>query len=577
MQKLILAISKAVMFLFTAFCIEAQTHLPIPPLLNGPEFNLIVQQGITEFYTGSQTPTFGVNGNILAPTLVFEKGQEVQLNVKNNLNTSTTMHWHGFHLPAQMDGGPHQMIDKGMTWKPKFTVLNNAGTYWYHPHGDGKTDLHVSKGVSGFIIVRDSVEGRLELPRTYGVDDFPIVVQTKCFDILNQIVIATSLDTAVMANATVNPTLKVPAQVVRLRLLNGASDRSFYFGFSNNMDFHQIATDGGLLEEPVTLKRLRLSPGERAEILINLQTMQGQVVKLMSYSSELANGIIGSKSVGMGMAEIHDYDKNPLNGKDFSIMNLEVVASTSAPVLSVPQTLVSIDRLNPSSVTTTRRLTFSPEDMSMSKMAEGPFHINGTRFSMDTINIFVKKNAIEKWILDNRTLVAHPFHIHDVQFDVVEFNGVTIPDNQKGKKDVVLVMPNQTVSLLLQFKDYTDSIPYMYHCHLLHHEDDGMMGSFAVVDSTSSDVEVEHHSQIAIYPQPANESIVVKLNNMVGNSHYQLIIHNLLGDKLYSTSTIIDESAGTIRVNTQQLPNGMYYMLVKGEANRFYKSFVISR
>ena len=161
------------------------------------------------------------------------------MNVSNNLpgTLKTTMHWHGLHVPSKYDGGPHQIINNGSTWSPKFKIMNDAGTYWYHPHGANQTDLQVSKGIAGMIIVKDNVEASLTLPRTYGTDDFPLIVQTKSFDVLNQIAISTAYDTVPMVNGTVKPYLDVPAQVIRFRLLNGASDRSFMFGFSNNMAF----------------------------------------------------------------------------------------------------------------------------------------------------------------------------------------------------------------------------------------------------------------------------------------------------------------------------------------------------
>ena len=118
------------------------------------------------FYPATATPTFGVNGPFLAPTLIVNKGDQVTMHVTNNLNTSTTMHWHGLHVPPQDDGGPHQVIFAGTTWSPDFEIKNNAGTFWYHPHGDRKTDLQVSKGIAGMIIVHDSAEMQLDLPRT---------------------------------------------------------------------------------------------------------------------------------------------------------------------------------------------------------------------------------------------------------------------------------------------------------------------------------------------------------------------------------------------------------------------------
>jgi len=136
--------------------------------------------------------------------------------------------------------------------------------------------------MAGMIFIKDRAEASLNLPRNYGTDDFPVIVQTKAFDVLHQIAIATALDTLPMVNGTVNPFLNAPAQVVRLRLLNGASDRTFMFGFSNNMNFHLIATDGGLIDPAVTLNRLRLSNGERAEILVDLTSLENVSVYRVS-------------------------------------------------------------------------------------------------------------------------------------------------------------------------------------------------------------------------------------------------------------------------------------------------------
>ena len=114
---------------------QAQQPLPIPPLDEGTiengkrTFNLVMQNGSTEFFTGVQTPTAGYNGNFLGPTLRMRKGDEVVLNVTNQLGMRTTTHWHGFHVPAIMDGGPHQMIESGTTWSPTSTILNRASTF----------------------------------------------------------------------------------------------------------------------------------------------------------------------------------------------------------------------------------------------------------------------------------------------------------------------------------------------------------------------------------------------------------------------------------------------------------------
>ena len=300
MKSALIRLLLASVFFWPASCL-AQNQLAIPPVLNGPIFNLNVEDSITQFWPGINTITYGVNGNILGPTLIFNKGDSVTLNVTNNLTgsgNSTTMHWHGLHVPAMADGGPHMVINQGATWSPSFKVMNDAGTFWYHPHGLNKTDRHVSKGVAGFIIVRDSQEAALTLPRTYGQDDFPLVIQTKEFDVLNQIAISTFMDTTVMVNGTVSPYLNIPGQMVRFRLLNGASQRTFQLGFSNNMNFYVIGNDGGLLDTPTPVNRLLLSNGERAEIVLDFSMLINDTVYLKCFGSELQHGIYGADSVG---------------------------------------------------------------------------------------------------------------------------------------------------------------------------------------------------------------------------------------------------------------------------------------
>ncbi|MEO6831020.1 MAG: multicopper oxidase domain-containing protein, partial [Chitinophagaceae bacterium] len=361
----------------------AQNPLHIPPALYGPIFNLTVQEGTTTFFPGYNTPTYGVNGALLAPTLFFNKGDSITLNVINTLPFGTTMHWHGLHIPARWDGGPHQIIPANTTWSPRIKVMNDAATYWYHPHGEKRTELQVTKGLAGMIIIKDPTEAALTLPRTYGVDDFPLIVQTKAFDILRQIAIATEEDTAIMVNGTMHPYLNVPAQVVRLRFLNGSTMRTYMFGLSNNQSFKLIGTDDGLLDSAVTLTRIRVSPGERVEVLVNFSGMTSQTLQLKSYSSELQSGIYGADTVGHGASIIPGYDLNPLNGSDFNVLQLNVVAATSSPVTTMPTALVPHAAYLESAAARTRTISFDTQlPIDSAKMTEGPFTFNDRSFDM---------------------------------------------------------------------------------------------------------------------------------------------------------------------------------------------------
>lgn len=548
----------AILLLNNAF---SQNPLTIPPVLTGLNFNLTVQAGTQPFYPGNPTPTYGINGAFLSPTIVVNKGDIVTLNVINTLNVATTMHWHGLHVAPENDGGPHQSIAAGSTWSPSFEILNNAGTYWYHPHGEGKTELHVGKGLSGLFIVHDPTELSLGLPQTYGVDDIPLIVQTKAFDVLHQIAIADHMDTAVFVNGTLHATTDLPAQVVRLRLLNGSSMRSFYFGFSNNMTFYQIATDGGLVAAPNAVTRLLVAPGERSEVLVNLSGMNGQSVDLMSYASEMPVGVFGSPAVGVSPDTMEMYDENFLNGADFQLVEFNIVAQNASPVTSIPASLVPYTPFDVADLDVNRTLVFDTITLvpgSVPNLAEGPFGINATTFNMDSINITIPLNSTEVWTLKNNTHIAHPFHIHDVQFNVIEKSGTTPPITEQGWKDVVLVMPHDSVKFITQFTTFTNEmVPYMYHCHLLHHEDDGMMGSFLVVDPFASLGENATNNQLTAYPNPASDEW-----NIAGNWDHSTVsieIVNALGQLLFSQNYSDLKEGETIVLPNSGFDNGVYF------------------
>jgi len=172
------------LLILTSSSAVAQSYNPlwIPDTLTGNTFNLTVRDTFRQFLPGQQTIVGAVNGSWWGPTLIWNKGDSIQINLQNDLMDSTTMHWHGIHLPAVADGGPHQPIAPGNSWSPSFEVMNSASTYWYHPHLHMMTEEQVNMGIGGLIIVRDTIESQLLLPRTYGVDDIPVILSDRRFD-----------------------------------------------------------------------------------------------------------------------------------------------------------------------------------------------------------------------------------------------------------------------------------------------------------------------------------------------------------------------------------------------------------
>ena len=481
------------------------------------------------------------------------RGQAVTINVTNHLPDLTTTHWHGLHVSSANDGGPHSRIYPDSTWSPSFTVMNRAGTYWYHPHGIGLTDYQVSKGLAGLIIVQDAQEAALALPRSYGADDIPLILQTKPI-VAGEVMLHTGLDSVVITNGVRDAWKELPAQVVRLRCLNGSSERTFLLGLSNGMSFHAIGTDGGLLAAPVALTRLRLMPGERAELLVDLTGQEGASFQLMSYASELPNGILGSPQVGNGMAVLDGYLQNALNGADFPLTSFTVGAMTSDPVTSIPSSLVPIEPLNTADADITRTFDLQPEAMGAMNMIEGPFTINGATMEMDVINITIPLGNTEIWEFTNNTMVGHPVHIHDVEFNILDRNGAPPDAWETGWKDVVYVPPQGSARAIMRFEDFVDpDMPYMYHCHMLMHEDEGMMGQFVVVDPSAVAEQVAS-AHMSVWPNPGTGTMSIRLPDAFDTGDVRLT--DAMGRTVFTKTVAPNATMATIHAD--HLASGPY-------------------
>jgi FtsP/CotA-like multicopper oxidase with cupredoxin domain len=440
--------------------------LAVPPLAESTVdasgtrlFDLTAAASTTEFLPGLQTPTWGFDGSYLGPTLVAKRGENVRVDVHNDLAEATTVHWHGMHLPAAMDGGPHQPIAPGTEWSPEWTVDQPAATLWYHPHPHGDTEDHVAAGLAGMFIVQDDVEAALPLPRTYGVDDVPLIVQDKRFTSTGAFSEGSrgfvgALGDTILVNGTVGPYLDVTTEAVRLRILNASTARTYDFGFDDDRGFQLVASDGGLLDAPYATDRIQLSPGERAEIVVPFAA--GETATLRSTPPDL--GVDESAAARNGGSD------------SFDVLQVRA-AATLAPSPELPAALASIERLKESDVTATRDLRLDG------------FVINQEPMDMSRIDEVVQLGATEVWTVKNGMEMPHNFHVHDVQFQVLTIGGSPPPPELAGWKDTVYLRPDIDYRLIMRFDDYADpDAPYMYHCHLLWHEDQGMMGQFVVVE-----------------------------------------------------------------------------------------------
>ena len=553
---------------FLGRSIIGQTQIPIPPIIEGTTFKLVIQNGTSELFSGIKTKTIGYNGNQLGPTLMLNKGSIITINVHNKLGDTTTTHWHGLHLAPKNDGSPHTPILAEETWSPTFEVKDNASTYWYHPHLHGKTLNQVVKGAAGFIIVHDAEEVLLNLPRTYGVDDLPLVFQWKTFDAYKQIVELDEEDNDVLVNGVVKgSTLSLPAQVVRLRLLNGSSHRFFNFGFENALAFNQIGGDGGLLDAPVSMSKLILAPGERAEILVDLTGKEGQNLTLRQYGSLLPQGYPGGRMLQMGGGQTM---MGPLDNTDFDLMKVKVVASAIGAIKNIPATLTKNVVLSQVGATV-RTFGFTAQPM----MSMTNFYINGLKFDMEQINFSTTLGKTEIWTISNQTMMAHPFHVHGISFYVLSINGATPAANMRGRKDVITIPPmTGSVKIIMKFEDFSDpKMPYMYHCHILSHEDAGMMGQFIVNGSPTSDRDnLNDQFKMNVFPNPSTSSIRI-MATLPEKRPVNIFVYNTLG-QLVKSQYIHSTSDLNIPMDCQNWNNGLYLIKIVQQDNRMIFKFI---
>lgn len=457
--------------------------LRIPPLIDarkeGNAVALRVQAGATEFFPGRASASLGYSGSYLGPSIRIYQGDNVEIAVTNKLKEDTTVHWHGLLIPAELDGGPHQIIVPGDTWRPRLPIHQPAATLFYHSHIHGRTGAQVYSGLAGLLLVTDEAERALALPSEYGVDDLPVVIQDRQFEdglmVLPQgmmTMMQGRRGNTILANGTPNATARVPNQLVRLRLVNGSNARIYDLSFSDNRAFHWIASEGGLLDRPMSVRSLTLAPGERVEVLVDFSN--GQAVSLKTAPDTNMPMMMGS------LAQARNFAKEILGGQGEMVLQFSPVGAPGTPS-KIPERLVERPRADPSKANTRRRFVLG---MGMGGMmgggagSGGGMVINGRPFDMNRIDENVRLGETEIWEVSGE-MTSHPFHIHGVQFEVLSRNGSKPILRDAGARDTVLV--REPVELLVHFNQPAEKAPFMYHCHILEHEDNGMMGQFRTI------------------------------------------------------------------------------------------------
>lgn len=465
-------------------------RLPVVDASETKRFRLTADGGTTEFVPGVPSETLGFNQAYLGPVVILKSGTQVEARVENRTQGTITTHWHGLLVPGEVDGGPHNLIEPGADWRPILPVDQAPATLWYHSHVHHETAETVYAGLAGALIATDGKDAERGLPSRHDVDDLVLIIQDKRIDRSGRAVYQPSmpdvmhgfLGNAIAVNGTIGGVVTVGSGLVRLRLVNASNARNYTLSFDDRRSFHLIASDQGLLVAPVEATDLRLTPGERVEILVNFA--EHGAARLVSQPH-----VEGGNSAGMMggmMGAVPESFTGPFTIADFAV-DPDLPAGRTA----VPTSLESSDW--PATAPVGVR-SFLLNDMPMGMgmgmgggmMGRGQgiedgadlFGINGAPFRMDRIDFRAKAGTLERWIVSGQAM-GHPLHVHGVQFKVLSENGRPPRPENSGIKDTAFI--DGTAELLVRFgPPATTANPFMFHCHILEHEDAGLMGQFAV-------------------------------------------------------------------------------------------------
>ncbi|TIT21951.1 MAG: multicopper oxidase family protein [Mesorhizobium sp.] len=420
--------------------------------------NLMAEPAIVRFAEGLDTPILGYNGMSPGPLIEVTEGDRVEIVFTNQIPEETsTIHWHGMPVPADQDGNPMDPVATGTERTYNFELPEgSAGSYWYHPHPHGKTAEQVYRGLAGAFVVKPKAD---PIPAEYGdtvlvFTDLRLAADGTMPDNTMVDLMNGRVGDHVLVNGQKNPALSVPFGTKRrFRFYNATNARFLRLSF-DGAPMTIIGTDGGLLDAPVAANDVLLSPAERLELIVSFEKRGTVTLNTLDYD----RGWMGAgRPADAGL----------------TLLTVNVSDTPAEAFPPLPEKLRPIAQLGTPAVSRrfvfTETMTMSATDMQMG------FLINGAAFDMGRIDVVSKTGQVELWEIVNKADMDHPFHVHGTQFQVVEHErgGQVSKPAYLAWKDTVNVARGETVRLLLR-QDRPGR--RMYHCHILEHEQLGMMG-----------------------------------------------------------------------------------------------------
>lgn len=430
--------------------------LKIPPVLTGQDISIDIAQTQQQILPGNTTTMWTYDGSFPGPIIRRPTGVPTNVTFTNNLPPevgSLSVHHHGTQAPEQDDGHPsNHLIAPGATRTYTYPGMDDgrperAAPQWYHDHRDMVTGRNVWMGMVGAFIYDDPFEAALDLPQ--GAFDVPLLVADREFDATNQIPYVFSasgnLGDVILVNGVIQPFYEVGDRRYRLRLYNISNRRDYRFALSNGQAMTQIGTDSGLLPAPVSRTSIRLGPAERADVVIDFAGHLDEEIVLQNLDAALGPG-----------------------DRDGEVMQFRVTQDLTDDSSPVPDTLRPVFPTDPPVTTRTWNLD----------QTGGIWTINGKAFDPARVDAKPVLGTTERWVFKNPTSLPHIAHVHLGDQKLVSRNGVPPAPHERVKESWYLA-PGDEVAVDIKFSDHVGT--FVFHCHVLEHEDRAMMSQFETV------------------------------------------------------------------------------------------------
>lgn len=454
--------------------VREELQLPIPPVMQptrsdetGDYYTMHQRAGQQVVWPGLPPTTIeGYEGQWPGPTIVARKGRPTHVTQVNQLSRRTVVHNHGHKVPQQSDGHPVDFIEPGASRVYDYPNDQLGGTFWLHDHAMHQTSRNVWRGLAGMYIVQDETWDRLNLPK--GKYDIPLVLQDRSFNGDGSLYYPQpQWGNTITVNGVRTPHLKVARRKYMFRVLDGSDHRPFRLFFQPVDDvkgidaeytpFTIIAGDGSLTPRPVPKQEFFIGPAERFTLIMDFsQYAVGTSVVLRNRSAPPAPFL--------PLREVMWFDIDRDEPDD------------SAPTL--PDELLKIERLDPAKADVVRRMEFSRNDSPL--LNEPDWFLNGKKYDPARVDIVGKLGQTEVWDIVNSTPQSHTMHLHEIQFQILEYQGAPPSPETQGWKDTFFVGPNETAKIILKWYGFPGL--YAYHCHVMGHEDNAMMGQVELVE-----------------------------------------------------------------------------------------------